>query len=64
MAGFIGYCRWLQPDRSVDPDASDISITTPPSEMLVGKKIECSVCTKDQNGKTVFVHGMNVCLLS
>ncbi len=53
-------CRWLQPDRSVDPDASDIDITTPPKDMEVGKRIECTLKTKDQNGKTVFVKGMTV----
>ena len=52
--------RWLQPDRSVDPDASVINITTPTNDMQVGKKIECTVCTKDQNGKTVFVDDMSV----
>ena len=44
-------CRWLQPDRSVDPDASSIEVVTPPAEMEIGKKIECVVQTKDQNGK-------------
>ena len=57
------WFRWLQPDRSVDPDASDIDITTPPEEMLVGKKLECIVRTRDQNGKIVFVEGMNVSTL-
>ena len=28
--------------------------------MEVGKKIECTLKTKDQNGKTVFVKGMTV----
>ena len=52
--------RWLQPDRSVDPDACDIEIKKSSDEYQVGKKMEFIVRTRDQDESIVFVEGMNV----
>lgn len=50
--------RWLQPDRAVDLDASELTLPTEP--VKVGVSSEFSLCTKDQDGKPVFVDGMKV----
>lgn len=50
--------RWLQPDRAVDLDASELILPTEP--VKVGVSSEFSLCTKDQDGKPVFVDGMKV----
>ena len=50
--------RWLQPDRAVDLDASELTLPTEP--VKVGVSSEFSLCTKDQDGKSVFVDGMKV----
>ena len=51
--------RWLQPDRAVDLDASELTLPTEP--VKVGASSEFTLCTKDQDGKPVFVDGMKVC---
>lgn len=51
--------RWLQPDRAVDLNASEL--TLPMEPVKVGVSSEFSLCTKDQDGKPVFVDGMKVC---
>ena len=50
--------KWLQPDRAVDLDASEL--TLPTEAVKVGVPSEFSICTKDQDGKPVFVDGMKV----
>lgn len=51
--------RWLQPDRSVDPNASELNLASTDTPQ-VGKQSEFHICTKDQDGKVAFVEGMNV----
>ena len=50
--------RWLQPDRAVDLEASEL--TLPTEEVKVGAASDFTVFTKDQDGKLVFVDGMKV----
>lgn len=50
--------KWLQPDRAVDLNASELTLPTEP--VKVGVSSEFSVSTKDQDGKAVFVDGMKV----
>ena len=50
--------RWLQPDRAVDLEASELTLPTDP--VKVGIPSEFTICTKDQDGKAVFVDGMKV----
>ena len=50
--------RWLQPDRAVDLEASELSLPTEP--VKVGSSSDFTLCTKDQDGKPVFVDGMKV----
>lgn len=52
--------RWLQPDRAVDLDASELALPSEP--VKVGTSSEFTVCTKDQDGKLVYVDGMKVCM--
>ena len=54
--------RWLQPDRAVDLDASELTLPTEP--VKVGASSEFTLCTKDQDGKPVFVDDMKVCCSS
>ena len=51
-------CRWLQPDRAVDPEASELELPSEP--IKAGLSSEFLVHTKDQDGKPVFVNGMKV----
>ena len=51
--------RWLQPDRAVDLDASEL--TLPMEPVKVGASSEFTLYTKDQDGKPVFVDDMKVC---
>lgn len=51
--------KWLQPDRAVDLEASELTLPTEP--VKVGTSSEFTICTKDQDGKPVFVDGMKVC---
>ena len=55
----LSIYRWLQPDRSVDPGASELNLTST-DKPQVGKQCEFHICTKDQDGKVAFVEGMNV----
>ena len=50
--------RWLQPDRAVDLEASELTLPSDPAK--VGMSSKFSVCTKDQDGKPVYVQGMKV----
>ena len=55
-------CRlasWLQPDRAMDLDASEL--TLPMEPVKVGASLEFTLCMKDQDGKPVFVDDMKVC---
>ena len=55
-------CRlagWLQPDKAMDLDASEL--TLPMEPVKVGASLEFTLCTKDQDGKPVFVDDMKVC---
>ena len=49
---------WLQPDRAVDPAASELVI--PEDPVKTGVSSTFTVRTKDQDGKLVFVEGMKV----
>ena len=51
--------RWLQPDRAVDLDASEVTLPIEP--VKVGASSKFTLCTKDQDGKPVFVDDMKVC---
>ena len=51
--------RWLQPDRAMDLDASEL--TLPMEPVKVGASSEFTLCTKDQDGKPIFVDDMKVC---
>ena len=52
--------RWLQPDRAVDPGASELVV--PDEPVKTGISSSFTVRTKDQDGKLVYVEGMKVCL--
>ena len=51
--------RWLQPDRAMDLDASEL--TLPMEPVKVGASSEFTLCTKDLDGKPIFVDDMKVC---
>ncbi len=51
-------CRWLQPDRAVDPEASELVI--PDEPVKTGLASSFTIHTKDQDGKLVYVEGMKV----
>jgi hypothetical protein len=50
--------RWLQPDRAVDPEASELVI--PDEPVKAGVPASFTIRTKDQDGKLVYVEGMKV----
>ena len=50
--------RWLQPDRAVDPKASELVI--PDEPIKTGVSSNFIIHTKDQDGKLVYVEGMKV----
>lgn len=50
--------RWLQPDRAVDPEASELVI--PDEPVKTGVPSSFTIRTKDQDGKLVYVEGMKV----
>lgn len=50
--------RWLQPDRAVDPEASELVI--PDEPVKTGVSSSFIIHTKDQDGKLVYVEGMKV----
>lgn len=52
--------RWLQPDRAVDAEASELCLPSDPP--LTGLSSEFTVTTRDQDGKMVFVGDMKVSL--
>ena len=54
------YTRWLQPDQSVDPNASDLELADKSQAPMVGKQVQLTVRTRDQEKQVVFVDGMNV----
>ena len=58
VAGPLPPCSWLQPDRAVDPEASELEVPSDPVQ--VGVAAEFTVRTKDQDGKLVFVESMKV----
>ena len=58
VAGPLPPCSWLQPDRAVDPEASELVVPSDPVQ--VGVTTEFTVRTKDQDGKLVFVESMKV----
>ena len=51
-------CRWLQPDRAVDAEASELGLPAEPP--LTGLPAEFTVTTRDQDGKMVYVADMKV----
>ena len=51
--------RWLQPDRAMDLDASELTLPIEP--VKVGASSKFTLCTKDQDGKPIFVDDMKVC---
>ena len=51
-------CSWLQPDRAVDPEASELVL--PDEPVKTGLSSNFTIRTKDQDGKLVFVEGMKV----
>lgn len=53
-------CRWLQPDRSVDPTASDLELASTDAPLRVGSQLKYTVRTRDQDKRLVYVEGMNV----
>ena len=55
-------CSWLQPDRAVDPEASELAI--PDEPVKTGVSSSFTIRTKDQDGKLVFVEGMKVSSLA
>lgn len=58
VAGPLPPYSWLQPDRAVDPEASELVVPSDPVQ--VGVTTEFTVRTKDQDGKLVFVESMKV----
>ena len=58
VADPLAPCSWLQPDRAVDPEASELEVPSDPVQ--VGVAAEFTVRTKDQDGKLVFVESMKV----
>ena len=54
------FIRWLQPDQSVDPSASDLELVNAKETPMVGKQVQLVVRTRDQEKQIVFVEGMNV----
>ena len=50
--------RWLQPDRAVDPEASELVLPSDP--LLTGLPSYFTVTTRDQDGKRVYVGDMKV----
>ena len=53
--------RWLQPDRAVDPEASELDVPSDP--VVTGLPSEFTVTTRDQDGKMVYVGDMKVRLI-
>ena len=53
--------RWLQPDRAVDPEASELDVPSDP--VATGLPSEFTVTTRDQDGKMVYVRDMKVRLI-
>ena len=51
-------CSWLQPDRAVDPEASELVL--PDEPVKTGLSSNFTIHTKDQDGKLVYVDGMKV----
>ena len=51
--------RWLQPDGAVDLDTSELTLPIEP--VKVGASAKFTLCTKDQDGKPIFVDDMKVC---
>ena len=51
-------CSWLQPDRAVDPEASELVL--PDEPVKTGLSSSFTIRTKDQDGKLVYVEGMKV----
>ncbi len=49
---------WLQPDRAVNPNASELLLPTDP--VITGISSIFTVNTRDQDGKLVHVDGMKV----
>ena len=56
----INFIRWLQPDQSIDPSASDLELVNAKETPMVGKLVQLVVRTCDQEKETEFVEGMNV----
>ena len=55
---FCVCCSWLQPDRAVNPKASELVFPNEP--VKTGVVSVFTVCTKDQEGTLVYVEGMKV----
>ena len=51
-------CSWLQPDRAVDPGASELVVPSEP--IRTGTSSSFTIHTKDQDKKLVYVEGMKV----
>ena len=56
----IFFPSWLQPNRAVDPEASELKL--PCSTPSVGLPAEFQVLMKDQKLKPIHVEGMKVVL--
>ena len=52
------FSRWLQPDRAVDPEASELNLPSDPP--VTGLPSEFTITTRDQDGKMVYVGDMKV----